>query len=221
MLIQRCFNWDIFSRKDEYSMSIFLLIRHGNSEAVDYLAGRHPGINLSNSGKQQVKELVDSLSHVHIDMIFSSPIERTMQTAKQIAESKGLLLESSEAFTEFEVGEWTGKTFRELEPDQRWKLFHEFRAGTKPPLGELILEVQSRFVTELIRLRQLHPEKTIAIVSHGDPIRSAICYFTGIPLNMMFNITVGTASVSTLEINDWGATLHTLNHKGLMPVISK
>lgn len=200
-------------------MSTFLLIRHGNSEAVDYLPGRRPGVNLSSSGKDQVKELVDNLSHIHIDAIYSSPIDRTLQTAQAIAESKGLLLETNEAFIEYELGEWSGKTFKELESIERWKLFHEFRAGIKPPLGELVIQVQNRFVTEVIRLKDLFPEKTIAIVSHGDPIRSAICYFTGIPLNMMFGITIGTASVSTLEINDWGAVLHNLNHQGKMPVI--
>lgn len=202
-------------------MSIFLLIRHGNSEAVDFIPGRSPGVNLSSSGKNQLKELVDNLSHIQIDSIYCSPIDRTVQTARAIAESKGLLLETNEAFIEFEFGEWTGKTFKELEHIQKWKLFHEFRAGTKPPSGELIIQIQSRFVSELIRLRDLFPEKTIAIVSHGDPIRSAICYFTGIPLNMVQGITIGTASVSTLEINAWGSVLHNLNHQGKMPVISK
>lgn len=202
-------------------MSIFLLIRHGNSEAVDYIPGRNPGVHLSKSGKQQAKELAETLLPVQIDMLISSPLERTLETAHFIAEKKGLFTEVNEAFIELEFGEWTGKTFPDLEKLEQWKNFHTFRAGTKIPLGELISEAQTRFVTEIISLRKLHPEKTIAIVSHGDPIKAAICYFTGIPLNMMLGITVGTASISVIEINEWGSTLHCLNHKGSMPVISK
>lgn len=202
-------------------MSIFLLIRHGNSEAVDYIPGRAPGVHLSKTGKQQAKELAENLTSIQIDMLISSPLDRTIETAHFIAEKKSLFTEVNEAFLEIEFGEWTGKSFAELEKDTQWKNFHTFRAGTKIPLGELITETQNRFVTEIIALRKLHPEKTIAIVSHGDPIRAAICYFTGIPLNMMLGITIGTASVSVLEINEWGSTLHCLNHKGKMPVISK
>jgi probable phosphoglycerate mutase len=74
-----------------------------------------------------------------------------------------------------------------------------------------MLEIQSRFVRELELLRHELPEKTVAVFSHADPIKSVICYYLGVSLQNFQNLEVSPASLSTLLLSDWGAQLTQLN----------
>ena len=71
--------------------------------------------------------------------------------------------------------------------------------------------VQARVVGELLGLRDAHPDATVVVVSHADPIRSALAHFLGVPLDLMLRLSVDPASTSALELGDWGATLRFLN----------
>jgi probable phosphoglycerate mutase len=163
-----------------------------------------PGVHISEEGKDQAARLAEVLAARRIDAIFSSPLERTLETAAPLAERLGLKVETSPAFGELRPGEWTGRDFSVLDEDPRWKIYNSFRSGTRPPGGELIAEVQTRFVAEMERLRADYPEATMAVFSHGDPIKSAVAYYAGIPLDLFLRIEIGPACMSTVEVNDWG-----------------
>jgi broad specificity phosphatase PhoE len=57
--------------------------------------------------------------------------------------------------------------------DPLWQQFHTFRSLTRPPGGEVTLEVQNRVIGFLDKVHRTFPDKHVAIVSHGDPIKSA------------------------------------------------
>lgn len=192
-------------------MSTILLIRHGESEAFGYIAGRTDGIHLSPKGRKEAEEMGNVLTNFKIDMFYTSPITRTLETTEIIT---GILRKDyklDEEFLEVDFGEWTGRKFSELKNDPGWKMFNTFRTGTLIPGGEIISQVQTRMITEIEKLNNEFPGKTIAIVSHGDPIRSAICYYSGIPLDFMTRITVSTASLSIIDINTWGPVVQCVN----------
>jgi probable phosphoglycerate mutase len=201
-----------------------LFIRHGSSGATDiYLPGRMPGVHLSSKGIKEAMQLAKDLEHVHIDRIFSSPLERTMETAGYIASLKKMQVEISEDILEIDFGEWSGKTFDELRKMEEWTRFNYFRLNTRPPGGENILEVQARVVRSIDKILRENKGKTLAFVSHGDPIRSAICYYTGISLDLMSRVKILTSAVSVLKIHDWDCELQCLNFRGniLEEVIGK
>ncbi len=193
-------------------MSYILLIRHGDCDPVGkYLAGRSSGINLNSTGVTQVNRLSEMLGKIKINRLISSPLERTMQTAERIAHVQGISVEKDESFLEIDYGNWTGKTFQQLANDQLWNQFNVARSTTRVPGGEMMIEVQERIVKRIRAIGDLEPNSVIGIVSHSDPIKTAICAFCGIPLDMMHRLVIDPASVSAVRLGAWGAEIHFVN----------
>jgi probable phosphomutase (TIGR03848 family) len=198
-------------------MTTFILIRHATTDSVkERIAGRMPDMHLNSEGTAQAESLAESLAEAPLIAIYTSPLERARETAEPIARHHRLEIQCSDALTEINFGEWTGRTFRELQGDRKWQQFNSFRSGTRVPGGELMCEVQTRVVAELERIRKRYPDDTIAIVSHGDPIRAVIAYYAGIPLDLFLRVEIGPASVSVIAIDDYGPRILLLNDTGAL-----
>jgi len=117
----------------------------------------------------------------------------------------------AERLAEVRAGEWTGQDFADLERDPRWQTYNLFRSGVRPAGGELAAEVQARLVAEMERLRVERPDAVMAVFSHADPIRAAVAYNAGIPLDLLLRIHIEPASLTTIEVNDWGPLLRGVN----------
>src|SRR5215469_12432413 len=195
-------------------MATFYLIRHANNDMVGKaITGWMPGVHLNADGRTQAERLARKLQGRPIRRIYTSPLERAVETAEAIAKQVGAPLEVREAFTEVPAGEWTGKTYQQREGDPRWRRYNENRGGTRIPGGELMLETQTRVVTELLCLREQHLQDTIAVVSHGDPIRAALMYFLGMPMDLFHRIEISTAAFSILRLEEWGAQVLGVNER--------
>lgn len=193
-------------------MSAFYLIRHAHCDPLgQWLAGRTPGVHLSEAGQREARHLSRRLESHQFDFICSSPLERARETAEAIVSPRSQDIHTVDAFNEIDVGEWTGMRFEDLAADPRWERFNTVRSLTRIPGGEAIHEVQQRMVTELLFWAQAAPDATIAVVSHADPLRIAIAYFLGMPADLMLRLSIEPASVSVLEVNDHGVRLVLLN----------
>lgn len=62
-------------------------------------------------------------------------------------------------------------------------------------------EVQSRMIRGIDQIRSRHPDQTVAVISHGDPIRLTIAYFLGIPIDFMQRFVIGLASVTAIRFD--------------------
>lgn len=183
-------------------MTRFYLVRHGEKASPpSLLVARSPGVPLTERGKRQADAIARRLQRESIDHVFASPMERAQQTAAPLAWQKGLAVEILEGIHEFHFGEWTNRSIESLAGLPGWASFNSFRSGTRAPGGELMLEIQGRFVGEMLRLRERFPEAGIALFSHGDPIRAAIMYFAGTPLDFWNRFEIGIGSISTVELN--------------------
>src|SRR5204863_3802965 len=87
------------------------------------LAGRAPGGSLDEGGRREAHQLAERLDGASIDCIYSSPRERTRETASAIAQRRSLELQEHAALDEIEFGDWTGRTFEELERDPEWAVW--------------------------------------------------------------------------------------------------
>jgi broad specificity phosphatase PhoE len=193
----------------------FYFVRHGEHDRVDLtLCGRMPGVVLNAKGKEQAQAAGRRLAALQPLRIFSSPLERARQTADIIAEETGCPLEDAEALQEIDCGRWTGKAFEELHGDPRWKDWNEARSVTRPPAGEMMVEVQARVVGYLERLRALYQSARLVLVSHSDVIKTAILFHLGMSLDLFSRIEIAPGSISTLIVGDWGAKLVALNETG-------
>lgn len=161
------------------------------------LCGRTPGIPLNDTGRLQAHALGERLRG-NIDRIVSSPMERTMETAIILAQPKGLQTEAMPSFTEFDFGDWTGRTFEDLTTDPAWREFNQVRDRTRPPGGESMQEVLERAMSGLRQLVKEDPDRTIAIVTHADVIRSLILHVTGMPIRNFWRLAINPASITEI-----------------------
>jgi broad specificity phosphatase PhoE len=193
-------------------MTTFYLIRHAQTAWVGKaLAGRTPSVLLSAGGEQQAEELAEQLAAEDMDQIFSSPLERARQTAEPLSRALRLKIQISEKLNEIDFGDWTGRTLAELEPLQEWKQWNLFRSSLRIPNGELMLDVQGRIVGEIQKLHREFSGQKIALVSHQDPIKAAITHYLGMPLDLVGRLEIAPASVSLVQISEWGSVVTALN----------
>ena len=192
-------------------MTEIFLIRHAANDWVGRaLAGWTPGVHLNAEGRRQAQWLAPALSASGIGAIYSSPLDRAMETAEPLADALGLKVEPREEFGEIRFGDWTGREIAAMESDPLWQRFNRFRSSTRIPGGETMLEVQQRMVSGLEGLRR-DDGKRVAVFSHGDPIRAALAHFAGIPLDLLDRLEVAPASVSRIGLADWGARVISVN----------
>lgn len=200
-------------------MTTFLLVRHGETDAAGrFVTGWKTGFHLNETGKLQVRRLAQSLSGLTMQAIYTSPLERAVETAEMIGQSLGLSPVTRDDLGESRFGEWEGKTFVELSQDPRWASFNTTRSLVRAPGGELMLEAQTRMVRAIENLRDRHPNETVAVVSHLDPLRSLIAHCLGIPLDLLLRFEMNPGSVSIVRYFDDQPRVLCINHIGELPV---
>lgn len=186
-------------------MSEFYLIRHGDHDWLPKgIAGRIPGVHLNARGKEQVEQLAIRLAAVKFDAIYSSPLERAMESAEPTARAKGLEILIAPEMLELDFGEWNGATFEQLRADPRWAEWNKFRSVVRMPGGEAMSEVENRVITFIERTHAQNPTGVFAVFSHGDAIRAGLCYFLGMPLDLLPRVEVEPASVSMVQLGPDG-----------------
>jgi probable phosphoglycerate mutase len=173
--------------------------------------GWNPGWHLNAAGRAQAERLAARLANLPIRAIYTSPLERAIETAVAIARPHALEPERDGELGEVRFGAWEGLAIAELEQRADFRRYNQFRSGIRPPGGELMIEVQGRMVRETVRLAERHNGETVALVSHGDPLRVLLAYCLGIPLDLLLRFEVGTASVSVVEMAEWGPRVMHLN----------
>jgi probable phosphoglycerate mutase len=192
-----------------------LLVRHGHTDFIGRaLAGRRPDVHLTAHGHDQAERLALRLTRYPITAVYSSPLDRARETAAPLARALGLEVRIAEEASELDFGEWTGRTFRELDADPRWHAFNARRSETRAPGGELMAEAQARIVAVIDRIRRAHPGERVAIVSHADVIRAALAHHAGILIDVCHRIEIRPASVSTIRLGDEWEQIAGVNDTG-------
>ena len=95
-----------------------LLIRHATNDWVgERLAGWTPEVHLNQEGRAQAASLARRLVDVPLAAIYSSPLERTLETAQPLAEAHGLTVQVCEGVGETRYGQWTGRKLEDLKDE--------------------------------------------------------------------------------------------------------
>ena len=191
-----------------------LLIRHASHiEFGRILSGRRRDVSLSREGLEQAEIVGDLLGVEPLAAIYSSPRERAWYTAREIAEPHGQKVRIADGLDEVDFGDWSGRTFAELEGDTLWTEWNEKRSRARPPGGESMGEAVKRAATTIEAIAADHDGETVAAVSHCDIIRGLIAHHLGLTLDNMLRFDVDPASVSRLIVGDWGARVHSVNER--------
>jgi probable phosphomutase (TIGR03848 family) len=195
-------------------MPIFLLIRHGET---DYnkkmrIAGRLPGVHLNDKGRQQAQALSDRLAGLPIKALYSSPLERTMETAKPLALALKLDIIPTPGLLETDCGEWAGQSVRKLRRLKIWQSVQQRPSLFHFPGGEWIGECQHRMVGVIESLHLKHASQDLlACFSHADPIKQVLAYYLGLPLDNFQRLSIDPGSITALQVSDGGSRLIVMN----------
>ena len=197
-------------------MPLLLLIRHGENDFTKKhkLAGYTPNVHLNERGQSQAQALADALEEIPLKSIYSSPLERAVETATPIATARGLEVQLETRLLETNVGKWQGRSLASLRLQKAWKVVQGAPSRAQFPEGETFYECQARIVAALDSISRKHkPQDIVACVFHADPIKLAVAHYIGLPLDHFQRLSCDTGSLTALYVSESGANLLKLNQR--------
>lgn len=193
----------------------FIIVRHGQSMAnVEKIYAAHINTPLSKLGRTQAELVGEYLKDTPIDAIYSSSLQRAIDTAAPTAESHGLEIIGRDELREIFGGEWEGKKFDDLikEYPEEYGVWLNDVGKSRATGGESMAEVSARMNGEIDRIAALHPNQTVLIASHAAAIRTVCARALGIPVERLREVDwVRNASISTFLYEDGKLMVERLN----------
>lgn len=196
-----------------------IIIRH--AEAVGNVIREFHGWtdeSITDRGILQAQRVAERLKGVPVDVIYSSVLKRTMETAGYIAEMKGLPIHSREDLKEIHGGLWERMAWTDLveKYPEEYKTWETHPHLHQMPEGESMETFQQRLITAVQDILRKEEARNICIVTHGTAIRALLCWFKGWPLHKIVNIpwfdntavTIVTKEQNSYHIELEGDTSH-------------
>jgi probable phosphomutase (TIGR03848 family) len=188
-----------------------LLVRHGHSTSNGdgVLAGRLPGIHLTERGRAQVDRLAERFGGTAVARVVSSPLERCLETAGPIAAALGAEVVVEPELQECAYGAWTGRPLAELAKEPLWTTVQDDPETARFPdheayAAESLREMAARVVAAVRRhdaeVAQAGGETALWVaVTHGDLVKAVLADATGAGLAHFQRYTADPASVSVVR----------------------
>jgi len=190
-----------------------LLLRHGQTDWNH--SGRwqgHADIPLNETGQKQAAALCQRLRSWPIDTIYTSDLQRCVQTAEPLAAELGIVPIKKKVWRERDVGDFsglTGEQAREQFPDV-WA--RTTRGMIDPPNGEAFTDVLSRAWQAYESVRDTHSEGMVAVITHGGLLHALLGQVMGIDPAIYGRFSMrGNTGLSIIEVNSHGAVVTRLN----------
>lgn len=195
-----------------------VLLRHGVTEStVRKLfcgsGGTDPG--LTDEGHAQAERAAAWIaSHHRVDAVVSSPLLRTQETARHVADLIGADIEVEPGFAEAAFGAWDGHTFAEIM--ERWPTELQHWLGSTavaPPSGEAFDAVDARVARARDRVVEQYPGRTVVVASHVTPIKMLVRQALDAPMPVIYKMELAPASITTIQWwPDGTPSLRTFSH---------
>ena len=149
-----------------------LLIRHG--ESVLGAQGRYAGhfdTPLTPRGREEIRHLKRRYRRFHVRRIYSSDLRRCRETARILDQNTDIIM--TKQLRELHFGSWEGRTAEECARrfPSRYPRWLRNPSMITPPDGESLEQLSSRIQRVIRKIAQGFAGQTIAIVTHGGPIR--------------------------------------------------
>ena len=196
-----------------------LLVRHGTTSTTGtILPGRAPGLSLAPRGIEQAEAVARYIAAMRTRpvAVYASPLERTRETAAPISRALRLRTRIDRGLLECDFGDWTGKKLAVLSTKKEWRTVQHAPSTFRFPGGESFAEMQTRIWSTMERLAAAHRGKTIVLVSHADPIKAAVTYAQGVPLDLFQRTVISPCSVSALLLGATTPVVLSVNNTGTL-----
>jgi probable phosphomutase (TIGR03848 family) len=200
-----------------------LLVRHGHSSAngEGILAGRLPGIHLTERGREQAAQLADRFADLPVARVVSSPLERCLETAVPLAAAVGVEVTVDDDLQECAYGAWTGRPISDLAKDPLWATVQDDPESARFPdddryAAESLRDMSDRVVAAVRRheaeVKQASGDSALWVaVTHGDLLKAVLADATGAGLARFQRYTADPASVSVVRYGGRHTFLLTAN----------
>lgn len=182
------------------------LIRHGATvlTAEDRFAGA-TDVELSEEGREQARQLGERLRTEKVAAVYSSPLDRTVETASLIAKPHDLQVQRRDGLREMSHGRWEQMTRREVErrfPEEA-AAWEEDPYTFAPEGGESGLAVTARALPVLLEIVRTHPGESVIVVSHKATIRLLLSSLLGFdPRRYRDNLDQAPAALNVVDFKD-------------------
>jgi alpha-ribazole phosphatase len=184
--------------------TVTLLLRHGQTPmSVEKRYAGRSDVPLTEAGVAQAAAAAKRLATAGLDAIVSSPLQRAVRTAEEVAAVTGLPVAADDGFRETDFGAWEGLTFAEVR--ERWP--SEMTAwladpAVAPPGGESFAAVSERVTAALARVLADRAGQRVLVVSHVTPIKTLVTAALLAPPPALFRMHLDVAALCEI---DWYA----------------
>ncbi|MGH8913580.1 MAG: histidine phosphatase family protein [Acidimicrobiia bacterium] len=178
------------------------LVRHAEVDNPDHLVYADlPGFGLSPHGVEQARRVGRYLGPRPVVAIWSSPLERSLRTAEEIAGRTGVPVKVDPDLTEWRMASrWRGHTWRDIPLAFPGELEAYLEHPDSLTFGDETLEaLADRMAATARRLDAEHPHGDVVIVSHQDPIQAGRLRLVGSHLGALHDDKPGHGAVVTLR----------------------
>jgi len=192
-----------------------ILVRHGETDwnLVKRIQGGDSDTPLNENGQRQAAALAARLKDEKITAIFSSPLQRALNTAKAIATTHQLKVQELPSLKEIKVGILEGRLASDIAPR-----FDEFMCGNgldkkvhTPSGGESMEDVQKRAWDTITSLKAQYSNGTLVLVTHYFVIMAVVCRVLDLPLYRMSRLRLTNGTISSFTMDDVSMRLELFN----------
>ena len=194
---------------------MIIFLRHGQAEnnTKKILAGRSPGVNLTEAGIQQAKQAGKMLESLNISAIYSSPIDRALQTAEIVGKHCDLEISIDDRLIELDMGKFTKMPYDEIFA-KHGNVFLKFYEGSEEVSEngvETFTKVQKRVFDMVDFIINKHKNENVVLVTHMDPIKAMIGKVLKLKPEILFELIIANASLNIFKNNDQKLYLTAIN----------
>ena len=171
-------------------MNGLLFIRHAETDMASTFCGQSDP-PVSTAGHRQVQRLAESLRAESIAAVFTSDLQRSVTTARALAEFFAIPYITRPALREIDFGKWDGLTWNQIEKldstfSQQW--LDSFPSLT-PPGGESFEVFEARVMAETSYLLNQCKSSLIAVVTHAGVMRAVLRTLCGLDDRTAWTLT--------------------------------
>jgi probable phosphoglycerate mutase len=177
-----------------------IFLRHGqaknNTERI--LAGRTPGVPLTEEGVDQSEKAAKFLEDMNISAIYSSPIERAKNTAEIVGKHNSIDVRIDDRLIELDMGKFTGKPYDEIF-SSHGNVFMKFYRGELEIAHngvETFEEVKKRIRDMVDHVIDNHPDENVVLVTHMDPIKAMLSTVVSFSPENLYELIIPNASLN-------------------------
>jgi len=188
-----------------------ILIRHVETQANK--EKKYIGITKSEytkKGKKRINKIIDEVKDERVDLIYSSPMPRTLKIAQRVSKKLYKELKIEDSLIEMNFGLFENKTYKEVKRDHEveWDQWIKDYKNYRIPEGESLKEVCERVSKFIDKLKE--SDNTYILVSHGGIIQSIVTYLLDLEIDDRWHFKIPPGAIVEIEYSEGYGVLNKL-----------